>query len=202
MASSYVEVIRLAQPEGPYLIGGWSMGAIVSFEIARQLHFGGERVALLALLDVWTPSFYQQPQEDEATLVATFDHHLAAAMGEIAAGAEGNRAISEAERERLFQIYKGNLLAMRRYVPGFYDGRITLLRTERNEDAESDATMGWSDFAGEGVEVHLVPGNHFTMINEPHVQVLAERLRAAIERAEEQAQGFPLSSTQETHPKG
>ncbi|MCP4659753.1 MAG: non-ribosomal peptide synthetase, partial [bacterium] len=36
MAEHYVEAIREVQPEGPYRLGGWSMGGLVAFEMARQ----------------------------------------------------------------------------------------------------------------------------------------------------------------------
>jgi hypothetical protein len=34
-----------------------------------------------------------------------------------------------------------------------------------------------------GVEIHEVPGDHLSMFQEPHVQVLAEKLRACIDKA-------------------
>ena len=38
MAACYIEAIRSVQPEGPYLLGGWSMGGEIAFEMAQQLH--------------------------------------------------------------------------------------------------------------------------------------------------------------------
>jgi len=52
MAAHHLNKIRSAQPEGPYLIGGLCAGGVIAFEVARQLEAQGERVALLALLDV------------------------------------------------------------------------------------------------------------------------------------------------------
>jgi thioesterase domain-containing protein len=37
------------------------------------------------------------------------------------------------------------------------------------------------------VEVQWVSGNHLTMLKKPHVQVLAEQLRACIEKAQANA---------------
>ena len=51
MATEYVAAIRELQPRGPYLLGGYCMGAPVAVEMARQLELAGERVALLVLLD-------------------------------------------------------------------------------------------------------------------------------------------------------
>ncbi|MFI0981730.1 amino acid adenylation domain-containing protein [Streptomyces sp. NPDC021093] len=37
LADSYLKAMRRACPEGPYVIGGWSFGGFVAFEMARQL---------------------------------------------------------------------------------------------------------------------------------------------------------------------
>ena len=51
MAARYVEEIRECQPEGPYHLIGYSLGSLIAFEIAQQLHQSSQRVALLGLLD-------------------------------------------------------------------------------------------------------------------------------------------------------
>lgn len=51
MATHYVQEIRSFQPTGPYYLGGYSMGGLIAFEMAQQLHRVGQRVALLALFD-------------------------------------------------------------------------------------------------------------------------------------------------------
>jgi acyl transferase domain-containing protein len=56
MAARYLRAIRHVQPVGPYWLSGSSLGGIVAFEIAQQLIASGERVALLALFDSWTPA--------------------------------------------------------------------------------------------------------------------------------------------------
>jgi hypothetical protein len=44
-------------------------------------------------------------------------------------------------------------------------------------------TRGWKRLAAGGLTVHDVPGNHFTMIQEPQVRLLAEQLNACIDAA-------------------
>ncbi len=55
MAASYIEALRAEQPEGPYHLGGWSLGGIVAFEMARQLAEQGQSVATLAIFDAHAP---------------------------------------------------------------------------------------------------------------------------------------------------
>ena len=55
MAACYVEALLLKQPSGPYHLGGWSLGGLVAFEMARQLRERGYAIATLALFDVQAP---------------------------------------------------------------------------------------------------------------------------------------------------
>src|SRR5205085_533422 len=42
--------------QGPYLLGGWSFGGLVAFEMAQQLLRDGQEVAGLALIDTRSPA--------------------------------------------------------------------------------------------------------------------------------------------------
>jgi thioesterase domain-containing protein len=54
MAAAYRAEMSRITP-GPYHLGGWSLGGVVAFELARQLAEAGSEVALLAIVDS-TPS--------------------------------------------------------------------------------------------------------------------------------------------------
>ena len=51
IAEDYLRQIREVQPHGPYLLGGYSFGGVIAYEIAQQLLRDGEQTLLLALLD-------------------------------------------------------------------------------------------------------------------------------------------------------
>jgi amino acid adenylation domain-containing protein len=69
-AAEYLRAVREVQPEGPYLLGGYSYGAVVAYEMAQQLEEAGERVALVAVLDTSAPSIMQQmPEDDQVELL-------------------------------------------------------------------------------------------------------------------------------------
>src|SRR5437764_1506996 len=51
IAAAHVKSMRIVQPEGPYLLGGWCNGALMAYEIARQLQAQGQRVDLLVLMN-------------------------------------------------------------------------------------------------------------------------------------------------------
>ena len=60
LAARYIDLMRLTQPEGPYHLGGYSFGAVVAYEMARQLIAAGDTVAQLLVVDTrcpaWRPS--------------------------------------------------------------------------------------------------------------------------------------------------
>jgi aspartate racemase len=75
--------------------------------------------------------------------------------------------------------------ALREYRLRPYPGRVTVFRAaERGVSRTVDAQMGWGELALGGVEVYEVPGDHASLVKEPHVQVLAARLSACLHRAQ------------------
>ena len=77
MASAYIEAIQAVQPRGPYLIGGWSFGGVVAFEIARQLCRQGHEVSRLVLFDSRPPVVAGRHADvDEARLLAQFTKNM------------------------------------------------------------------------------------------------------------------------------
>lgn len=105
------------------------------------------------------------------------------------------------EFRKLFDIYKINANTMRSYLAKEYEGRITLFTPEQDmaeyvfsqdpeylesltsENYRKDPTKGWGKLASGGVDLQIVPGDHFSMIREPHVEVLSEKLRNCIDEA-------------------
>jgi acyl carrier protein len=55
MAKLIVEAILKLRPEGPYLIGGYSGGATISYEVTRQLTATGRKIQGLLLIDMCCP---------------------------------------------------------------------------------------------------------------------------------------------------
>ena len=85
---------------------------------------------------------------------------------------------------RIVEIHKLNFLALQCYAAEVYPGPLTVFRAaETSPDtlepvgARHDAFLGWSSLSRHPVEVVQVPGDHMTMLTNPHVTVLADRLR-------------------------
>ena len=74
-----------------------------------------------------------------------------------------------------------NNQAQFRYVPRPYEGEITLFATsEQHAVTHPDQTLGWKMLSVKEVAVHQVAGNHLSMLQEPFVKELAEKLGAAL----------------------
>ena len=198
MATYYIEAIRSLEAEGPYCIGGWSAGGVVAFEMAQQLHAQGHKVALLTLLDARLPTAEEDfaDEDFEATLLADFIRYFGLSLGyrESLARLPKDELLTrvleqaklaglvpndvEASQAHPFiELCKADFRATRNYLPRRYPGRITLFRAAQElTGMSSDPTLGWNKWAAEGVDVHVVPGNHASMVYKPHVEVLAQKL--------------------------
>jgi amino acid adenylation domain-containing protein len=93
----------------------------------------------------------------------------------------------------IVQAYKTSCLCLVDYVPKeLYPDTLTVLRanedlpedpnSELASEASADFSLGWSEFSTEPVDIHFVLGNHVSIMAEPHVQVLAEQLKACIDK--------------------
>ena len=58
IAAAHLKSLRAAQPEGPYLLGGWCNGGLLAYEMAQQLLAEEQKVDLLVLMDC-VPLTYQ-----------------------------------------------------------------------------------------------------------------------------------------------
>jgi amino acid adenylation domain-containing protein len=198
MATYYIQEIQPIQPKGPYLLGGWSMGAKVAFEIAQQLLAQGERVDLLVLLDEGAVTRVEKyvEEDDTAYLMRLFAQDLIGLWGEdlpllkyyLEQNFSGEQLTNALQAElgplqihNLLKVFENNFRAWQSYTPRTYPGQIILFKANEQSTISDDALWGWSSLAKNGVEIHVVPGNHYTMIRQPYVQILAERLREILQ---------------------
>jgi aspartate racemase len=64
IAANNIKEIRMVQPKGPYIIGGYCFWAIVALEMANQLKKQGEEVSLLFLVEPSNIGLPNQPPLD------------------------------------------------------------------------------------------------------------------------------------------
>lgn len=209
MAGAYLEEVRSVQPEGPYLLGGFSGGGITAYEMAQRLRADGQEVALLVMLDSLLP---QAPDEltrlDKARvhwqrLMRSGPQYLTTwvrARIEWEWQRRGRRnGATQASDPALFRsevIEAAFRAALPRYKMAHYPGRVVLFRPKldqtyvlgpnrvlnvHREFVYSD--NGWGNYVDE-LKVHEVPGDHDSVVLEPNVRVLAKLLAAYVDEAE------------------
>lgn len=72
-ASIYLAAVRAKQPHGPYLLGGWSGGGVVAYEVARRLLEDGEKVSGLIIIDITGPGDFDRAKVSMPNL-SVIDH--------------------------------------------------------------------------------------------------------------------------------
>ncbi|MEU4520564.1 SDR family NAD(P)-dependent oxidoreductase [Amycolatopsis sp. NPDC024027] len=204
-AARYAELIRDIQPAGPYRLGGWSFGGCLAYETARHLK-NAELVFLIdtilplpatgtaadALLDRFDRFAghisrtygvpFDVPREELARLDE--DAQIRWVMAKLA---EQVPDLGAGVLKHQYESYVDARVA-ERYTPERYDGRVVLLRAQDPHPLttaldprylRTDDALGWDAHCG-ALEVVRVPGDHVSMIDPPHVAVLAERLGAVV----------------------
>ncbi len=94
------------------------------------------------------------------------------------------------ETDQHLELMETNLQAVYKYSFQVYSGQIFLLRTEDETrgvavGVKYDPQFGWGELVAGGVDIHYIPGSHLNMLNEPSVQVVAEKLQYCLARAAE-----------------
>jgi thioesterase domain-containing protein len=209
MAHDYLEEVRRVQPTGPYLLGGFSGGGLIAFEMARRLREAGEQVNAMILLDtpirepqkfstfnkieMWLPGLrkegvgfiarkYRERQEWKRTL----------AERDAARNEEASRS-AQFQSQRVGDAFLRALGAYR--VPQveikatLFRPRLKVKYTLRDgRQFGADRTIllqdnGWTSHVRE-LTVVEVPGSHDSMVLEPNVRVLVSRLKRILMAAD------------------
>jgi len=203
LANLYNRELRSVQPVGPYLLGGWSMGGMVAWEMAQQLLKEGETIGLLALIDTTPPSRYQEADDrgDEISMLARFAFHMSRLIGrdprplaehfsQAAAQDQWNMVqetltsygvlspkTAHAEMTALLDVFTRNFFAVNNY--SLHQSRQPVVFFRASETPEH-LFKPWTMWATGGMQFHLVPGDHFTMLRRPNVGIIAEALQRHI----------------------
>jgi thioesterase domain-containing protein len=211
LAAEYVAAVRHRHPGGPYLLAGYCTGGIFALETAQQLRRAGERVALVAVVDyhpaqLTEASSFTDPAALERLLHREFVVHdepipferfsALGRDGQIEYILDGWKEIDLAPSNagpafvrRFVDMYQINGHALATYEAAPYDGKVclflpseTLLPGQRLEPPERFAAA-WRDDGVPNLDIHELPGHHFSLFSRPCVDVFGARLRDCIAEA-------------------
>ncbi len=196
MASFYLEAIAPLRTGAPVHLAGASMGGTVVYEMARQLADRGEPVGLVALFD--TPGWGQIVERDSRAGTHQLVQMLT--QGRFQVRTEDLEGLDpEQQVDRIWQeaqargiptegvtreslgafrrVIEANLDAMATYPERPYEGSLVFCRAEERTQGEvANPELPWIEAARGGVDLHVVPGDHLSMLRAPNVTRIAEIL--------------------------
>jgi acyl-CoA synthetase (AMP-forming)/AMP-acid ligase II/thioesterase domain-containing protein/acyl carrier protein len=207
MAARYVREMRRVQPTGPYFLGGYSMGGVIAFEMTRQLHARGERVALLVLIDAYSGQgrrratlrqwlarrrveFRRLGSAERWDFVRQRLRNARSMLTRrlVRAKPVPARSMARAEtgdprpvRRRALEALHAKALEAVRLQPVRCDAM--LLKGRLHAWDHPDLHDGWTGLVLGALEVHAIDAPHAEFMQEPHVRQVAAVLKAGLVRA-------------------
>lgn len=166
MAAELLEQIRAIQPHGPYRLAGYSLGGLLAYELAGRLRQGGEDVVYCALIDTVTPAL--------ARAEAGNDRRRRGRRGGGFLGGEGGGG-----GEPAFD-WDGAADLSEAYRPQALELPLTVIGSRAQRRLAGEDSLGWSRVHAGPIDARGVPGDHRSMLLEPHVAELAAAVAAGI----------------------
>ncbi len=213
LAARLADDIQRIQPEGPYTLSGHSAGARLAMAIGYALAARGHEAALVVLdmhapvsggsdKDIWAKDdnllgyLRQMKVVLGETLAVDIDATASMPDGEawahVAAALEREHLLPPGGGvpmlKRMVELRDRVFRLLTEYVPTTrYPGRVALLSVSdrRRAGMPRISVEQWQRHCAQPVESTIVPGDHLSMIREPHVRVVASHLRRVADEQEE-----------------
>ncbi len=188
IASFYIKIMQSIQTNGPYNILGSSFGGLVAYEIARQLTESNQTINLLCLIDIMRPGILPLASDIPSmlsTLVELFDRKRSfvndinklslTEKTTMLMNSLGLEKLPFSEQEQIFQVITKHWVALAKYHPKPYSGKILFFEAQDRFTQTEDLSLGtsWKDLVKNRIEIHEIKGNHLTMLMNPNVKEMA-----------------------------
>ncbi len=159
-ARRHVRDLRTVQPTGPYRLLGYSFGAVLALEVARQLTAAGEAVEALVLVDAYPPGTPAPRPAGRGPLAR------ARALAGLAL--TGLSPAGSAREYGRFYRQAQVLTAAHRPAPWRGDATVVVAGGE-----DADVRAAWGPFVDGTVETVAVGGTHWSALRPPHAATVA-----------------------------
>jgi len=181
MARYSLDAVRQLQPHGPYFLIGFSLGGLVTLEMAQQLIAEGETIGLLAMLDSY-PHVSRLTRGQRARLSTRQTWRRVARKLQWLGVSPPYQTTVEVSPSPALQHFRDiSYLALERYQPRFYPGKINFVRAAIPTDFPADPVAVWSNLAQE-LELNTVPGDHLGIMT-THFESLASVISGYLREA-------------------
>jgi len=199
IAAACRSAIAARSATGPYYLFGYSMGGLVAYEMARQYVAAGDSVGLVMMADTPFPARLPNFRDHVVKLFSregppAVARRVRRMTGRPPTAADLER--QERERARAERFGPGvNLpaavLRERRYVGADRPpaAPVVVLRSRHTMEhlCGGSAALGWERYVRDDWQFIDVPGDHDSMLGEPHVHVLASAIGNCLAAAQERA---------------
>jgi pimeloyl-ACP methyl ester carboxylesterase len=147
LAKYYLEAIKKIRPEGPYTLIGYSLGGLVTLEMAQRLSSDG--VALLTMVESYPHSAHISLRQQLRLWLHS----------------PKNRGVGHIQKQSPedHRIYDSAYRAWRSYKPKFYPGKICFVRAEVITAYPDDPIAVWGKLAKE-IVTRTAPGDHHEIL--------------------------------------
>ncbi|MFI6151815.1 amino acid adenylation domain-containing protein [Kitasatospora sp. NPDC051170] len=170
LVEDYCARITATQPEGPYLLAGWSFGGAAAHALAVRLRGLGHRVGLLAVIDAEPAVGGDKPADADTDIEAVaFD------------GGEAMEALDAETVAALLRVTR-NTIALARDPgpsPGVFDGSLLLFEAT---GGSRDLARRWEPVVAGPVTTVPVDGEHLRMLRPAALRTIGPALAEALER--------------------
>jgi thioesterase domain-containing protein len=183
--------IQRRQPKGPYLLGGWSAGGVLAYEMTRQFIAAGEEVSKLLLIDSPCPvglealpsTFHRFCDaigllgKPGAKIPSWLLPHFASAVRELTAYSDSlgtAEGIDHSKMPATTAIWaKDGIVTEENKHKLVWDmsERMPNSMYWLSNDRKDLSHNGWNKLVGNNIQCMATEGNHFTMMRAPIVSL-------------------------------
>jgi len=201
MIAIHIREIRRIQPAGPYFLAGHSSGGLVAMEIAHHLLRDGLDVPCLILFDTIPPPGTSDERRSAAwELVGNFLMNIPYWIAAIAGEKQKKWAVLQRRLKHLvggnkyswinmfgkghqdFVYHHLDLLHRHQFSP--YPRHIILFSARAHGLFKSKRLhLDWRPWATKSLKVHQVPGFHDSLLKNPNVREVADKIKIFIQQA-------------------
>ncbi|PZV23418.1 MAG: hypothetical protein DCF12_19045 [Snowella sp.] len=181
LAKHYIEEMQSLQPKGPYFLIGHSFGGLVAYEMAQQLLAKGEQIGFIALFDTFTGVLEKLPMEQRLINIFSFPRKSLT-----------NITVNiKIKLQNIFKLiqkviakyeYSNNLSIkslMQTYNPQIYLGQVLFFKARDSFSISyklEPPEVNLQKLVMRNLEIYEISGTHISMLQEPHIKLLAEKL--------------------------
>lgn len=221
IAARYLDEIRAACPNGPYVLGGYSVGGIIAFELAQQMQAAAMEVSRVVIFDLPAPGYpkllplwhrlylhcrkiLKMDWQGKRTYLRERIEklHLRIFHGRYAVSPEEVPGIDIIPAARVHAVLSRLLKAWSNYWPQKpFDGQLVMVSSTIPVDwlgsVFDDPCKGWSRWTTRPLKLYQVDAPHTEFFNGKYVEQVERHIREVLESAQAQQElvGAPLHRT-------